>query len=1399
MAILKAYSSGSDESRFLQSIDSRIVVSPFLLACSTRNAKYSTSAVQCLQILITHMAIKAGQVSGVVEAFQEAAHLGTDIQLKILQTLPSLLQIYGGHMTSDEIVDVLSLCASLQNVGNKSPVVVNTAIATLQQLVLSVFERASDEKASGKEKINEEYAAAVDANETVKISAKAFDALRVFSDVCSLIEAQKPSFLTFSSLPETFGLELLESILTNHTDAFKQRQELIFVLRTKAVPMLLRAFSEKREFAVTVRAARILFLLIRRLLSVLNAECEALLFLLNHNLSDHSVPTWKKILCVEMLQGIFSEFNLVKQIFQEYDSQSSSESQRKPVIKLLTGSLRLISHDSIDASRAYEAMATNINEVAGHHTTGNDQLELPTEDPYFLSKTSSQARMPFIDLLDKSEPPTVSTSYLYYLVFESLVFLVDGLAKYCEDTVVKSIVESTWSELYRSFLSFMQGSSGMDNEVYHRMVRHIQKLTHVCGLVDNVPARDSLLDLVCQGSVDVSETSINSRNLLFCRALLNLCISLGPRLDYSAWIIVFKTLFNCDCVVNGVAKSRHVKPGKPQVFAQYTQVDAAFTRFMQNTSTFSNAEFKEMIQALAHAERDSDLAKQRTTFLLDMLGEIGSMNISRFAGQLEDREIWSNPSEYLLNLILTRTDDTQWRAAAIVDDLILRCCAICDKNQKLMFLETLRAQVTQITTDNGKLFTDMHAMAVETLKKVLDQCSGNLSTDEWNAVFDVILTVFVNNKLVKIGFETITLVCNDFLYALVDECLIRLVNTLAQFCTQQYDLNVSFTAISIFWTVSDYLIRHDELNLKDVYMSNEDELREQAEQANYSALWILCVLHLSAVCEDSRPQVRHGAIQVLFRIFESHGNALGQNTWKSSQEIVEPVLFKVKDFGDETISLILAGFSSLYGNFMAKFLEMDEFFELWKRLFAYFQRLAEIETNPEIALAVYKSIQSIIVSCNDKSLAIPEEAVERAWSFWTSQPIPDDTHEAKATQEAITGLVSLYSPLVKLGSSPNWLPESVKLLTASAAVKFLPPFYSDKDHLSPLQERALKELCTIDASEPLVVQSLAKLAMLCFDENENDEGKTFTDTNAKRPTYINLCHRSLSLIDERLPSVKLDSDETVISLLGALLTPMQLKFNCPEIAKKEPIWHLATRVFLEIEDRCCKNVQMDEQVEKLVLSCGMAILQCNLDRTVDTVQFEEYEKFDIEAYQRFISCIKPSQVSEDFWDQLVAQLFESSIIHVPDWDKYNQNGTIGDISEPPFFGSTCRPQLKSRKKLCYRCLDELFRLSSLNENESGENHIKQVSTKYLEWRIALTLSRYVSDQPLRGRCPAPMELGNEMSSILEQCKKTSASNQTITQMYKQLLGLISRCVSVASYEPKVLGQLQEVILAILTN
>jgi len=59
-----------------------------------------------------------------------------------------------------------------------------------------------------------------DSSEPFYLLPAARDAYLVFDDICLLVNGEQPSFLKLQNLPRTFGLELIESVLSDFSAVF---------------------------------------------------------------------------------------------------------------------------------------------------------------------------------------------------------------------------------------------------------------------------------------------------------------------------------------------------------------------------------------------------------------------------------------------------------------------------------------------------------------------------------------------------------------------------------------------------------------------------------------------------------------------------------------------------------------------------------------------------------------------------------------------------------------------------------------------------------------------------------------------------------------------------------------------------------------------------------------------------------------------------------------------------------------------------------------------------------------------------------------------------------------------------------------------------------------------------
>ena len=230
------------------------------------------------------------------------------------------------------------------------------------------------------------------------------------------------------------------------------------------------------------------------------------------------------------------------------------------------------------------------------------------------------------------------------------------------------LIENCWPAILATCSTFLYAA--LDSEYYHNLVRAFQRFTHVAGLLQLNTPRDAFLttmgkaavppnvltachnagarpmtptsagietpntlfsnargllsvdslssqasgqDRTRQPSTDNAIMSINTRNLLCLRALLNLGIALGPTLE-SSWNIILETLQQADFVLftSGKAAGRTltvVRPADAHAEAEASKllsnfgteikaVETAASRLFESTMDFPNASFVEFVVAI---------------------------------------------------------------------------------------------------------------------------------------------------------------------------------------------------------------------------------------------------------------------------------------------------------------------------------------------------------------------------------------------------------------------------------------------------------------------------------------------------------------------------------------------------------------------------------------------------------------------------------------------------------------------------------------------------------------------------------------------------------------------------------------------------------------------------------
>ena len=161
---------------------------------------------------------------------------------------------------------------------------------------------------------------------------------------------------------------------------------------------------------------------------------------------------------------------------------------------------------------------------------------------------------------------------------------------------------------------------------------------------------------------------------------------------------------------------------------------------------------------------------------------------------------------------------------------------------------------------------EVHAIILETLRAIVEQI-GDVLVSGWDIVFDIICTAFVasesndedeeeeggeianeaNSKLktIQLGrsaFASTQLICSDFLASVPDASLLTLIATIRRFAKQDAELNMSLTATTLFWNLSDLLYGRLSMDDLDRFACSKEESRsvkEEEDGISLPGLWAL--------------------------------------------------------------------------------------------------------------------------------------------------------------------------------------------------------------------------------------------------------------------------------------------------------------------------------------------------------------------------------------------------------------------------------------------------------------------------------------------------------------------------------------------------------------------------------
>ncbi|WVW80931.1 hypothetical protein I302_102922 [Kwoniella bestiolae CBS 10118] len=512
------------------------LLDPITKGCKTKVAKVIGISIAALQRLVALGGVPTTKLPDVLQTLSSVANQAVDIQLKILQTLLSILT-YNKDVHDEVLGNALLLCFKLQD--SRVSVVSSTAAATLRQAVMLIFDRLSLPSSSDASTIPLNLP--TDPVTELQISPSAYDAYNIFADLCLLTASAgssgglhlwgnsekglKPNLLKLHNLNKTFGLELIESILSGYEDSVKKQPELLFLLQHSLDPLLLKLLSEKPTFPIALRVCRLIFLLMKSFTDQLPEQVEVYLTTLikmgmgeyeSHDREGHH--GWLRVLALEIIRGICGDTQLLQSIYSHYDSVENTPT--KLYNKIVTSLSRLINEKPILLGIGTQmhglgvphtdptSPGTNphasyldlgIGMVSSAATAGVNTMNAMMGGQGGGLSSASGVKLRLIEQHDKAEAPLVPETYIYLLALQSIDAIANGIYTSVATSPsppepIKAMASSAWPALLAA-LSYTMGTN-LSDQLFAEVLTSLQDFTVACGLLELITPRDAFLSIL---------------------------------------------------------------------------------------------------------------------------------------------------------------------------------------------------------------------------------------------------------------------------------------------------------------------------------------------------------------------------------------------------------------------------------------------------------------------------------------------------------------------------------------------------------------------------------------------------------------------------------------------------------------------------------------------------------------------------------------------------------------------------------------------------------------------------------------------------------------------------------------------------------------------------------------
>lgn len=841
------------------------------------------------------------------------------------------------------------------------------------------------------------------------------------------------------------------------------------------------------------------------------------------------------------------------------------------------------------------------------------------------------------------------------------------------------------------------------------------------------------------------------------------------------------------------------------------------------------------------------------SFFISEIAELTSSNMSRILASTKTSSYWDKFIDYMVSQMADRKRTFALRLycshviASVyktctneiyeIEDTNLRktCFTKYEQiftsslNRIMASIEVLEVNKLNILNENLNTEGDIIFQVLNTLKEQLNEF-GDMISDSWVTVFSIINSPFrwidsnistllqddsddlslidgiimKQKNMIQVSFDVFKLITDDFLKNLHLNVIPDVIDTIVAFVNQEKILNVSFSSISQFWLVGDYLRSNYSADIEkfrtecDDYFTHPSENNAEFIRAikspestisqKYYGIWLYLLKNLLFCSLDKRNEVSVGAIQTFFRIIDSHSS-----TFPSWQAIFNNVLYPFlnTERSDEQLqtnldclNVTLKGLVQLFSQKFSDFDEYNKNAAEWSALLQLFIKLLQCPSTG-VRYVTIKNYGTIVTELCTKE-NIPTNLLDLCATIWTDYNIGysdfgnssqlSEKTDYDCISELLLSFPSLCTMIDSVKDDNNvFYEKSMSLLLSAVKFPLLPEHSRDQAKPSTLQNAVLEGMSLIYTKLNknnifVYFVHLSMISTLLFDTRDKIEKKLAPKLHenaiSRIPTFEALSYKSLQMLEKQLSELKSAEqprNKYVLKILRNLREIIVSK-SLIDLSTdgSRPLWVLASscyRSFLACIDNVSDCFANDSEGQQEFIEIFMSIFLTPLRRR-DTKVDSMTEKSDLSEFDQYSQLFKNKSLmplfTSDHYDLLVRNIWDASLIYEFDdiqkailqdsGGPKNCEKILSHLNDLEVFGLTRTQDTLSKVSCSKRCLQELISFALLDDKDMSE--LKYLTFPYIVSRISLLLGKYISDEFLSGSAPIPKLRGEEMNILL---------------------------------------------------